>query len=63
MKSGFTLIELVVVVALLAVVAAVAIPTYQLLLSQAQLNSATTQVADLMRLQEQKTVTEQKITG
>jgi len=63
MKSGFTLIELVVVVALLAVVAAVAIPTYQLLLSQAQLNSATTQVADLMRLQEQKTVTEQKIYG
>jgi len=63
MAKSFTLVELLVVAGLLALVASVAIPTFQLLLSQAQLSAATTQVADMLRLQEQQTVTQQKIYG
>jgi len=61
--SAFTLIEALVSVAILALVATFVVPTYQLILSQLQLNSATAQVADFIRLAEQKTVTEQQTYG
>lgn len=60
---GFTLLEIVVTVGILALLAAFTLPTYQLILSQIQLNSAVEQTADLTRLAEQKTVTEQSIYG
>ena len=60
---ALTLIEVLIAVVVLAAVAAFIVPTYQLILSQLQLNSATAQVADFIRLAEQKTVTEQVIYG
>lgn len=62
-RKGYTLIELLVVVAALAFIAAFAVPTYQLILAQAQLTSATAQAADFLLSTQQKTVTEQKIYG
>ncbi|MBU6389370.1 prepilin-type N-terminal cleavage/methylation domain-containing protein [Patescibacteria group bacterium] len=62
-RRGFTLIELLVVIGLLALLASFLIPTFQLLLSQYQLTSAANQVADYLRLTEQKTVTEQQAYG
>ena len=61
--SGYTLIELLVVVALMALVAAFTIPTYQLILAEEELSSATGQVVDFMQLTQQRTITEQKIYG
>jgi prepilin-type N-terminal cleavage/methylation domain-containing protein len=63
MRRGYTLIEMLVVVALLTVVAAFAVPTYQLILAQAQLTSAAAEVSDFLLTTQQKTVTEQKIYG
>lgn len=60
---AFTLIELVVTVGVLILLAGFVIPTYQLLLSQFQLSSAASQVADYIRMTEQKTVTEQRMYG
>ena len=60
-KKAYTLVELVVAMSILALHAAFIIPTYQLILSQLQLNTAVTQVSELLRLSEQKTVTEQQI--
>jgi type II secretory pathway pseudopilin PulG len=57
------MLELLIVVGILALLATFTVPTYQLLISQAQLNAATNQVADILRLQEQKTVTEQQVYG
>ncbi len=62
-KPGFTLFELVLVLGIMAVVSIFIVPSYQLFLSQAQLSAATSQVAELMRLQQQQTVSEQKIYG
>jgi prepilin-type N-terminal cleavage/methylation domain-containing protein len=62
-KSAFTLIELIVVIALMALIAAFSIPTYQLLLAQAQLSGATSDVINFLILTEQQTVTQQKIYG
>jgi prepilin-type N-terminal cleavage/methylation domain-containing protein len=62
-RRGFTIVELMVSVTLLAVLATFTIPTYQLLLSQQQLNSAVDQVSDLVRFAAQRTVTEQSVYG
>jgi len=62
-RRGYTLIELIVTVALLAFIAAFAVPTYQLILAQAQLTSATAEVSDFLLETQQKTVTEQTIYG
>ena len=62
-KPAYSLVELVVAVAVLSMLASFIIPTYQLILAQLKLNSAVTQVADFVRLTEQKTVTEQLIYG
>jgi prepilin-type N-terminal cleavage/methylation domain-containing protein len=59
--KAYTLIELIVTMTILALLAAFVVPTYQLILSQLQLNTAVNQVSDLIRLSEQKTVTEQQI--
>ena len=63
MKRGFTLIELLISMLILAALATFTIPTYQLILTQLQLNSAAEQVADTIRLSSQKTVTEQMVYG
>ena len=64
MKRGaFTLIEALVTVMIISILGAVIIPTYQLLLSQLQLSTATEQASDQIRLAQQKTVTEQSIYG
>lgn len=62
-RPAFTLIELLVVSGLLALLAAFTVPTYQIIVSQLQLSNSTEQIADFIRLTEQKTVTEQKIYG
>ncbi len=62
-RKGFTLLELIVVVGLIVLVGTFITPTYQLLLSQLQLNTAVEQVAEQVRLAQQKTVTEQTIYG
>ena len=62
-RRAYTLVELLVTIALLALLAAFTVPTYQLILSQLQLNSAVGQVTDFIRLAAQKTVTEQQVYG
>jgi prepilin-type N-terminal cleavage/methylation domain-containing protein len=62
-RSAFTLIELLVTVMVLTLLVAFTIPTYQLILSQLQLNSAVEATADFVRLAAQKTVTEQQVYG
>lgn len=62
-KSGYTLIEMLVTMSVLAFLASFVVPTYQLILSQFQLTSSANEVADFLRLTEQKTVTEQSIYG
>ena len=49
--------------AVLMLLASFTIPTYQLILSQVQLNSAVNAVSDYMRLAAQRTVTEQTVYG
>ena len=61
--SGYTLVELLIVVALMALVAAFTVPTYQLILAEEQLSSATGQLVDFMQYTQQRTITEQKIYG
>lgn len=63
LRAGFTLLELVIVMAVLSLLATFTVPTYQLILSQIQLNSTVGQAVDFIRLAEQKTVTEQTIYG
>jgi type II secretory pathway pseudopilin PulG len=63
MRRAFTFIELLVVVGLLVVLGGFITPTYQLILAQLQLNAAVDQVAEHIRLAQQKTVTEQSIYG
>lgn len=63
MKKAYTLVEMLIVVAVLSALAAFIIPTYQLLLSQFQLTSSASEISGYIRLTEQKTVTEQKIYG
>lgn len=62
-RRGFTLLELIVVVGLLVLIGSFLIPTYQILLSQLELSTAVDQVAEQVRLAQQKTVTEQVIYG
>lgn len=62
-KSAFSVVELLITIMVLAALAAFTVPTYQLILSQIQLNSAVEEIADFVRLAEQKTVTEQQIYG
>lgn len=59
LKRAFTLIELLVTMAVVSFIAAFAVPSFQVILSQLQLNSATDATADLIRLAQQRTVTEQ----
>jgi Tfp pilus assembly protein FimT len=61
--KAYSLIELLITVALLTLIASFIVPNYQILLSQYQLSGAATQTAEFFRLTEQKTVTEQKIYG
>jgi prepilin-type N-terminal cleavage/methylation domain-containing protein len=58
-----TLIELIVAAAVMAIVALFTVPTYQLILAQAQLSSATNLTVEQIRLQVQRTVSEQQIYG
>ena len=62
-KFGFTLIELVVSIGVIALLVAFSVPTYQLMVAQQQLNSAVDQVEEYIRLTQQKTVTEQQSYG
>ena len=59
-RPGLTFIELIVILAILALLATFVIPTFDLILNQLELNTAISQVQDLLRLTEQRTVTEQK---
>lgn len=63
LRKGFTLVEALVTVLILTLLAAFTAPTYQLILSQLQLNSAVEEVTDLIRLAAQKTVSEQQVYG
>ena len=58
-QKGFTLIELLVVVGLVALVVSFVTPTFQIIISQLQLASASSSLSDYLLLTEQKTVTEQ----
>lgn len=62
-SRGYTLIELLITVGILALLASFVIPVFELILSQLQLSTATNDVAELMRHTNQKTVTEQVIYG
>lgn len=62
-RRAFTLVELLISVLVLALVASFTIPTYQLLLSQQQLNAAVDQSSDFIRYAAQQTVTEQVVYG
>jgi len=61
--AAFTLFELLIAVSLLLLLSAFTVPTFQILISQIQLNTATNQVADILRLDEQRTLTQQQIYG
>jgi len=63
MKRAYTLIELLVTISVLAMLTAFTVRTYQLILSQLQLNSAVSQVTDFIRLAAQNTVTQQQTYG
>jgi type II secretory pathway pseudopilin PulG len=63
MTRGFTFIELLVVTGLLVLLGAFITPTYQLIMAQLQLSASVDQVAEHIRLAQQKTVTEQQIYG
>jgi prepilin-type N-terminal cleavage/methylation domain-containing protein len=60
---GYTFLELIIVLAVLTLVSAFVVPTYQLILSQVELSTTTQQVAELIRTAQQRTVTEQKTYG
>lgn len=62
-KRGYTLLELLITIGVLALLTAFAIPTYQLVMSQFQLSEASQTVETLIRSTQQKTVSEQKIYG
>ncbi|CAN5125687.1 hypothetical protein BH11PAT4_BH11PAT4_0820 [soil metagenome] len=62
-RRGFTVVELMVSISIIALLATFTVPTYQLLLSQQQLNSAVDQTSDLIRYAAQRTVTEQVVYG
>lgn len=63
MRKAYTLVELLVTISVLALLAAFVVPSYMLIMSQAQLNTAVSEVSNLLRYNEQKTVTEQKTYG
>ena len=63
MKRAYSLVELLVTMSILTLLAAFTVPTFQLILAQYELSQTTTQVANFLRLTEQKTVTEQQIYG
>ena len=62
-NRAFTLIELLITVALIALLASFTVPVFQILITQEQLSSAADQVVGLLRNSEQNTVTQQKIYG
>lgn len=61
--KAYTLIELLLVIIILALLAAFAVPTFQLIISQEQLSTATAQLGDTFRSVAQATVTQQKDYG
>jgi prepilin-type N-terminal cleavage/methylation domain-containing protein len=63
MQRAFTLVELLVTMAVLVLLGSFVIPTYQTILSELQLSSAVEQVAEQTRLAQQRTVTEQQVYG
>jgi prepilin-type N-terminal cleavage/methylation domain-containing protein len=62
-RKAFTVLELLIVVGILALLSGFTIPTFQLLLAQVQLSTASSDMEELLRLTQQKTVTEQNIYG
>lgn len=63
MHKAYSLIELIIAISVLTLLSSFVVPTYQIIMSQMQLGAAVDEVTDLLRLSEQKTVTEQKIYG
>ena len=62
-RSAFTMFELLLAASLLLLLSTFTVPTFQILISQIQLNAATNQIADILRLDEQRTLTQQQIYG
>jgi type II secretory pathway pseudopilin PulG len=63
MRPAYTLIELLLIIIILALLAAFAVPTFQLIISQEQLSTTTAQLGDTFRKVAQDTVTQQKDYG
>ncbi len=61
-SQGFTLIELMIALAVMGIIAAIALPNYQTYMAQRRLNGATRQLAmDLMRARSEAVTTGKKI--
>jgi|GEM_PF-406107 len=58
-SKGFTLIELVIVIAIFAVIAAVSIPQFDILKKKTELNSAVQEFASVVRLAQIKTLSDE----
>lgn len=59
LKNGFTLFELLTIIAIAAILLLISIPAYQKLLPQLKLQTAAREITGLLRQAQQNTVTEQ----